>query len=773
MSTTIRTRARAVALAAAALTAGGLIPVTTALSASAAPACVAPSGLVSDDALRGPATQIKDVRLAWQPVSGASGYQLQISPSEDFSNNVYVDVPTVSTRYVVAPTVLKPSTYFWRVRATGASCWSDEGAAQAPQFAVAWKELPTPLAPLSGGAPLRPDQLRLAWTAVPEASVYELEVLNAKTGALVGRCYTPHTSYAPYDQVAATGERLIGKNECFGATALGYRRDYVWRVRALDQTKATVDGKPYPYLRQGASNERPRTGQSGLIKIQHVYVPDAANPAGNPALPAEGARDGGQTAVLRGSGFGAAGYDLTHVTFGGVQVKPGDFTVISDSEMKVIVPPSAKHGVVDVKVIVDNVGESTQSARAQWLYLDDVSEVSDIETFTDVVLGPWSGFNTFRLAEIGDPTSAVAPDGLIAQVPDAGGSNLVPCGPECPSTPTLSWRPALAADGTPLATSYRVYVWEDQDQSSLVHSYETASSSLTPREELLDNQAGQSYWWQVQACTDVRCDLGALSRLASFRKRATAVRPASPAPGAQVLYDNIVLTWADWQATNGSALAAAQYQVQVSATCSFATAIDDALVDAPEYVNTSKVFVDGTYFWRVRAIDQSGNPLTWSTPNRDTTTCSDSRSFTLRKTVAGAAPPSGGATAPAVRTVDARDRSVRRSGVWTARKATGSSHGTALVTNGQRKQALALNFTGRSVTVGFCTGPMDGKLAVYVDGKLRRTLNTYGKFTRCRSTYLVTGLSPGRAHTVQVKALAAKGAPRGGMQVVVDWFRIA
>ena len=63
--------------------------------------------------------------------------------------------------------------------------------------------------------------------------------------------------------------------------------------------------------------------------------------------------------------------------------------------------------------------------------------------------------------------------------------------PLCYDTPTLTWSSVNGANA---------YVVIVQNESMITHAYYTFDNSFTPRDSYFDNQAGHSYWWDVQAC---------------------------------------------------------------------------------------------------------------------------------------------------------------------------------------------------------------------------------------------------------------------------------
>jgi hypothetical protein len=179
-------------------------------------------------------------------------------------------------------------------------------------------------------------------------------------------------------------------------------------------------------------------------------------------------------------------------------------------------------------------------------------------------------------------------------------------------TPTLSW------DTVPSASFYRVYIAVDEDFTNIVKRYKTQYTTLTPRESLYDNQAGQSYYWFVRGCRSLcgAFDRDAMSTAFAFRKRSNGIELVSPANGSTV--PNLTtFDWTDFLATNLAAGADAtqeahQYRIQVSTVADFATVLDEKTVDQTTFTPYDKTYPEGTLYWRVQAIDGSGNPLTRS-----------------------------------------------------------------------------------------------------------------------------------------------------------------
>jgi hypothetical protein len=195
---------------------------------------------------------------------------------------------------------------------------------------------------------------------------------------------------------------------------------------------------------------------------------------------------------------------------------------------------------------------------------------------------------------------------------------------KCPITPTFSWDPVTGAN------LYHVQVFLDPDATNTFRAYDTQSTQLTPRDSFFDGQSGKTYYWIVTAgtCTTdtaAICDadnadgtqsLTAFSTLHTFSKQSGTVSLTSPADAAVVHGRNVTFNWSDFLATGGrGSYDARNYRLEVSSSPTFsATVIDQSDIDLTQYTDTTNALGDGTYYWRVAAIDESGNLLTWSEP---------------------------------------------------------------------------------------------------------------------------------------------------------------
>ena len=204
------------------------------------------------------------------------------------------------------------------------------------------------------------------------------------------------------------------------------------------------------------------------------------------------------------------------------------------------------------------------------------------------------------------------------------------CASGCTDTPTLSW----TAD--PNANGYLVLIALDPGYTNVQRSYDVFGTSLTPRESLLDNQAGASYYWAVASCnmsggTPV---CGRLVPGPNFSKHSLPVSLVAPADGVLTKDPQVTLSWTDFLASGGSPTQEAKdYDLQLSSDPSFDNVAVDVRVDQTQWTKSDSLLPDGTWYWRVAPIDNSDNLLTWSA----------ARSFTLDTTapVVSMASPNG------------------------------------------------------------------------------------------------------------------------------------
>jgi hypothetical protein len=209
--------------------AGAVLPATMASTALAATA--GPVNLAPDDS----STYQKNVVLTWDAVSGATGYEVQISSDGFGTDGTVFEDTAASNRYVV-PVDLPRSDYVWRVRATlpgDTSDWSSSA-----DLVRGWDPTVAPVISHTGNNV----DWSVSWTPVPDASFYEVQISPTalegdNTGAPYIRgdeivCFTTHTTFVASLLSKGSEDAIAEGASCEGD--LDTASTYNVRVRARD-----------------------------------------------------------------------------------------------------------------------------------------------------------------------------------------------------------------------------------------------------------------------------------------------------------------------------------------------------------------------------------------------------------------------------------------------------------------------------------------------------------------------------------------------------------
>ncbi|MFC7491408.1 MULTISPECIES: hypothetical protein [unclassified Knoellia] len=205
--------------------------------------------------------------------------------------------------------------------------------------------------------------------------------------------------------------------------------------------------------------------------------------------------------------------------------------------------------------------------------------------------------------------------------------------PDVPATPVLDWSPV------PGAAFYKVYLAQDRELTNRIFDDKipaTGNTRWTLRDDvtvrpsaLPDTQAGQAYFWYIRPCkSETVCAPDPVSTAGAaghaFGKASPAVGGLTVTPSATKVENQAVFTWDDYIVSNlakpytptgeKSWQTAKHYRIQVATSTSFATLVDNQLVDQATYTAWDRTYPEGSYWWRVQAVDAQNNGLTWSTP---------------------------------------------------------------------------------------------------------------------------------------------------------------
>lgn len=604
------------------------------------------------------ATSVEDVVLEWTSVLGAASYRLQISPNGDFANNVSLDVSVKGTQFSpnnkTTADSLQNGSYYWRVQAVdatgkGTAPFSQPAEGQPGyRFQRAWSDKPALLAPADSASVKVPE---LRWNGVDHASHYEVQLstdpnFTVTTSPLnPSVCYTNSTRFTPY--VLRTGEggtAPVVPGACAVDPTAG---TYYWRVRGIDSPAS-------PAILGVFSDARSFTFRPDMVQL---LAPESGADVAVPVLewaPVTGFAayrvtilNAGGTVVNTKDTF-ATSYTPTVL----LKAAAGPFswyvqTLDGNNKPGLIPAPASRRTFQVVDVVAEAatpepLAASSPSAAVlpsfAWTSVTGANKytisygVQGADMVTVLASGhPYAAYThpsvvvagqyywvvdayadgTYLSTTINPATFVVQdllPTGYVSPLTCLEAS----CAPEG-ETPTLRWNSVQHAG------LYRVYLANDAAFTNRVRVYETRYPSLTPRESLLDSQAGEAYYWFVRPCrSSTVCSAleTELDRAQAFRKRSAPVALLSPADKGQVV-DLPRFSWTEYTTTGRDQSPAVwqgakQYRLTVSALEDFSVLVDDVLVDQTEYAPQNKTYPEGPLFWRVQAIDGSNNPLTFS-----------------------------------------------------------------------------------------------------------------------------------------------------------------
>ena len=828
MTTTVR--ARIAGIATAVVVGGVLVPMATS-GASAATPLAAPVVIGPVDS----SVQLKSVTLAWQPVQGAKSYKIEVGTDEDWA-----DSPTLTTTSVIPqltlPGWLPHAAYVWRVAASDGSNqgrWSS--ATPLGTFARGWRTSPAGLSVTTDahGIPT------FRWTPIAAAAAYEVQFSSTATfddagptqtqaSPVVQSCLTHRTLITPFLEQAS--HRSVTAGPC-AVTLLRNGSPAFWRVRGLDLLDAGAgDVDTTPAAGEGISHLPPTTAANTADLTECPGTLVASPTAAAPVTPTP-------TPTPTPTGTAAA--------------TPAACASASAS-------PSAGASSAAPAAVSGCGGSSGSAEKSAW---------SGSSTYTPAFLGTVAGdYRTLppvqTLPLTSDPANGCTGTAAIT----------------CTDFPTIHWNASVDPVTGASATRYRIYVALDDSYSNIQRVVETSALEWTPADSWRDSTALQSYYYVVQPCTDQGC--GAVTNAPpSFSKRSPAVVPV----GQQLVNGASVLTWHDYADTlsalvsaraggasqiNPSEAAAYHVQVATADDPDFGSSgmVDDVTVDgapcspsvgsapgggtavqacaAPatsyaarsgndvlSYASAAKAYGDGSFLWRVQAVDASGHKLPWSPVGafvRDTTppraaaaplvnlrvrplvrvtfsepvTGVSSASLGLsgvaskvvvlddtHATVAPMSPLTPGQSyqlllQPTIRdlsgnsavsagpnmSVDpfADDRSAALHYRGTWQTMTSTNALGGTFHSAAGPAVVSTTAYGTGVLLTGCVGPHNGLLRILVDGTLKSSLDTFRSFSGCGIRLArVAGLAKG-PHAISIQVTGTKRTASKGTAVSVD-----
>ena len=119
-----------------------------------------------------------------------------------------------------------------------------------------------------------------------------------------------------------------------------------------------------------------------------------------------------------------------------------------------------------------------------------------------------------------------------------------------------------------------------------------------------------------------------------------------------------------------------------------------------------------------------------------------------------------------VRILDERSSAIRWTGTWRAARHAGYAGGRVRYATAAGATA-SISFTGRSVRIVGPTGPTRGRVQVFVDGRLVRTVDLRSSQFRARATVFATSWSKAGKHRVVLRVVGTAGRPYVALDRIV------
>jgi hypothetical protein len=529
-----------------------------------------------------------DFFYEWTPARLATRYRLDVGTDQNFSPGTFDSCYTTQTTYTPGFARSPGSdkcmpgtgvTHFWRVKALDGPGTEIQGVYSSIGKFVYSPGQVTPIAPLNGAVV---DIPTLRWEPAIDAVKYFVEI---KWNGGSRSATTFSTSWTPT-----------------GTTKLDAAKGpFTWTVQAVDHHGVKV---PLPLFGAGQNFNLtgviPKTGAAGLTPLSPK--PGAAATPRFPELvwePVDGAAyykvwvgtaGSGYVSQLAGTFPYPAGTDISadFLSAGSYDW----FAAAYDSSGRLIGTGPGDTGMFTVRDLPKTGGQKVA--------LNGTTHASGGTTCTK------------SLSTHPDPSEICS--GMKA-------------------TPVLDWDPV------PGAGYYMVYLSRDRNFQNMVYgSYSdstkiptTTNTMWTPTEALPEGQAGYAYYWHIRPCkAPGNCSPDPLLAGHAFDKTSNLVEPLSPlASDGPVDKNQVTFRWVDYLQTNqksGSSFrnpitgeaasqAARGYLIEVSTSRSFTTLVDSATVDQATYTAFAKIYPEGQLYWRVKAIDGSGNGLAaWTDP---------------------------------------------------------------------------------------------------------------------------------------------------------------
>jgi hypothetical protein len=734
-------------LALALVCAGGANPVLAATEVvSGTGMLAAPTGLTPDDSVTAfPHAVLKNVKLNWAAVTGATDYRVQVGRDSSWSEKPILTKDVFFSEWTL-PVGLPNATYVWRVAALKGSAvghWSSESGQTDSEasFTKGWRTAPVPntvTSPFVG-------EPTFSWSPVADASGYELQASKdpfftagsatgptpdtspsptpqAQDGVTLAECFTGRTRYTPASDV-------IGASDTVG-TCLFTDPDpgdtVYWRVRALDayatgavagittpQTESITDGSPSTDV----AAIRPGVAGAWSSVSSFTYTPSVV-----------------------------AGGPLTTVSTTGLASEPDGLCTVTNAGAT-----QAEHALCrDVPTL--RWSDAGAVRYRITLSLDDA--FTNVQYVIETPALQWT--MPGALAD----SSAGGSWYYVVQACDA-----TVCGPVTTTPPSFSKvTPRLTVGTAPSVAGEMTFQWQSfaaalsaatgqaQTQDAYAYHLQVATTSHPYYDQLVDEAlVDETYFtplksygdgdflWRVQP-VDNHGDALPWSSSQAFSRDATPPKVVSVTPSSAVAVTQpLKLVFSE--AVTGVSSAS------VTLTPAATTTVTVTGPTTATLTPTKTLLPGATYGVVVSSAvhDLNGNVADPTGPT-----------FTVSPKVNDAS------------------KALTYGGSWrvlASSSAIGGSYHSSIPTT-TAKTSATMKFSGIGVSLQSCLGPGNGYLDVYLDGVKKARLSLYRSYTGC-GVRVATLKGLARAtHTLKVVGVGAHSSASRGNAVSVDYLTV-
>ncbi len=556
-------------------------------------------------------TVTSPIYFEWTSVPHASEYEIQLSTTPGFTEATTNSCRTAGTTYTPGMFAINttgiPSTFryeedceptpgtvnYWKVRPLDRP-FAKVGGGDIPGVQGIFSDVqsflwnPVQISGMSPADGATVDNASFSWNPAPGAESYTVVVQNG-TGSEVDRSKTFATSYTVDGNTALPASGNPYSWALYATTADGINSLRYTRSFNVSGTTPAAPADPADYL-------KPITGTLADGPYETVpaltweTLPGAARYRVNIGY----AMDSGQI------WFGhAGGQDLLD--------QPMPYSAMTDIGDRLMLP-----GTYDWQVSAYNAAGSLLAS------------------------GPEGRFTIADIASTSQHALAIGGRELDPNNPAA----KTPCNPlsgPCvvPTTPVLKWK------AQPYTSYYMVYVSRDASFTNLLEPSNaipaTTNSMYAPALDnrfwtYPDTEAGEALYWFIRPCRKVNnCADSPVSTNGRAQHSFTKTSPkVDGLTSTSPTNSEITFSWNDYNETNRSTQwaqtgedrpqSAMQYRIQVDDVESFGTGpalVDERIVDQATYTAFDRLYPEGTLYWRVQAIDSTGDytgngRLSWS-----------------------------------------------------------------------------------------------------------------------------------------------------------------